>query len=78
MLRYLDGSHIELPASLGGSGLNESEKDIELSYVVQSGTFKNVAVRLRHAWYRNDFASAASFRDDNELRVNIDYTLALW
>ena len=78
MLRYLDGSHIELPTALGGSGLNESEKDIELSYVVQSGPLKNVALRLRHAWYRNDFASAASFRDDNELRVNIDYTLALW
>lgn len=78
MLRYLDGSRIELPTALGGSGLSESEKDIELSYVVQSGTFKNVAFRLRHAWYRNDFAPSASFRDDNELRVNVDYTLALW
>ena len=78
MLRYLDASHIELPSALGGSDRNESEKDIELSYVVQSGTFKNVAFRLRHAWYRNDFAPSASFRDDNELRVNIDYTLALW
>lgn len=78
MVRYLDGSHIELPEALGGSGLKESEKDVELSYVVQSGTFKNVAFRLRHAWYRNDFAPAASFRDDNELRVNVDYTLALW
>ena len=78
MLRYLDGSHIELPAALGGSDRSESEKDIELSYVVQSGPLKNVALRLRHAWYRNDFASTASFRDDNELRVNIDYTLVLW
>ncbi|WP_039011447.1 OprD family porin [Pseudomonas brassicacearum] len=78
MLRYLDGSHIELPTALGGRDRSESEKDIELSYVVQSGTFKNVAFRLRHAWYRNDFASTASFRDDNELRLNIDYTLALW
>ena len=78
MLRYLDGSRIELPNALGGSGRSESEKDIELSYVVQSGTFKNVALRLRHAWYRNDFASTAAFRDDNELRVNVDYTVALW
>lgn len=77
MVRYLRGSNIELPASLGGSGLTESEKDIELSYVVQSGTFKGVGLRLRHAWYRNDFAPTANFRDDNELRVNIDYTLAL-
>ncbi|WP_447592127.1 OprD family porin [Aquipseudomonas campi] len=78
MLRYLHGSNIELPARLGGSGLTESEKDIELSYVVQSGTFKGVGLRVRHAWYRNDFAPTASFRDDNELRVNVDYTIALW
>lgn len=78
MLRYLNGSNIELPTALGGDGLRESEKDVELSYVVQSGTFKGVALRLRHAWYRNDFAPTASFRDDNETRVNIDYSLALW
>ena len=78
MLRYLRGSNIELPDRLGGSGLTESEKDIELSYVVQSGTFKGVGLRVRHAWYRNDFAPTASFRDDNELRINVDYTLALW
>jgi hypothetical protein len=78
MLRYLDGSNIQLPTALGGDNLSESEKDVELSYVVQSGTFKGVSLRLRHAWYRNDFAPTATFRDDNETRVNIDYTLALW
>jgi hypothetical protein len=78
MVRYLHGSDIDLPVRLGGGGLTESEKDIEFSYVVQSGTFKDVTFRVRHAWYRNDFAPTASFRDDNELRVNIDYTLALW
>lgn len=78
MLRYLDGSQIELPTALGGEGLSESEKDVELSYVVQSGTLKGVSFRLRQAWYRNDFAPTASFRDDNETRVNIDYTLVLW
>ena len=78
MARYLHGSDIDLPVRLGGGGLTESEKDIEFSYVVQSGTFKDVTFRVRHAWYRNDFAPTASFRDDNELRVNIDYTLALW
>jgi hypothetical protein len=78
MLRYIDGSNIRLPAALGGDNLNESEKDVEISYAVQSGTFKGVGLRLRHAWYRNDFAPAATFRDDNETRINIDYTLALW
>ncbi len=46
--------------------------------MIQSGTFKDVAFRVRHAWYRNDFGPGATHRDDNELRVNIDYTFALW
>ncbi|WP_175651768.1 OprD family porin [Pseudomonas sp. Marseille-P9899] len=77
MLRYVSGDNIDLP-KLGGNDLKESEKDLELSYVVQSGTFKDVAFRVRHAWYRNDFGPGATHRDDNELRVNIDYSFALW
>ena len=78
MVRYLKGRDIELPQNFGGSGRDESEKEVELSYVVQSGPFRDVALRLRHGWYRNNFAPTASFRDDNELRVNIDYTVRLW
>ncbi|QXH33905.1 OprD family porin [Pseudomonas muyukensis] len=77
MLRYVHGDNIELP-KFGGGGLSESEKDIELSYVVQQGSFKGLVLRLRHAWYRNDFLAGASHRDDNELRVNVDYTIKLW
>jgi hypothetical protein len=77
MLRYVSGDNIDLP-NLGGGNLKESEKDVELSYVIQSGTFKDVALRVRHAWYRNDFGPGATHRDDNELRVNVDYTFALW
>ncbi|WP_082377769.1 OprD family porin [Pseudomonas sp. RIT-PI-q] len=77
MLRYVSGDNIEL-AKLGGSNLTESEKDIELSYVLQSGELKGLALRLRNAWYRNDFSAQASHRDDNELRVNVDYTWMLW
>jgi hypothetical protein len=77
MLRYISGDNIELPTR-GGSNLTESEKDIEVSYVIQSGGLKDMAFRLRNAWYRNDFTAQASHRDDNELRVNIDYTWKLW
>ncbi|VVO38681.1 OprD family porin [Pseudomonas fluorescens] len=77
MLRYVSGSNIEL-AKLGGSNLTESEKAIELSYVLQGGTLKGLALRARNAWYRNDFSARASHRDDNELRVNVDYTWKLW
>ncbi|WP_144172674.1 OprD family porin [Pseudomonas sp. Kh13] len=77
MLRYVRGDNIEL-ARFGPGGLSESEKDVELSYAVQQGMFKGVALRLRHAWYRNDFLPGASHRDDNELRINVDYTVKLW
>ena len=77
MLRYVSGSNIELP-TLGGSDLTESEKDLEVSYAVQSGPLKDVSLRVRNAWYRNDFTAQASHRDDNELRINIDYTWKLW
>ncbi|MGO2769093.1 OprD family porin [Pseudomonas taetrolens] len=77
MLRYVSGDNIELPR-LGGSNLSESEKDIEVSYILQSGPLKNLSLRLRNAWYRNDFSAQASHRDDNELRVNVDYTWKLW
>lgn len=78
MLRYIDGSNIKLPTALGGDDRHERETDVEVSYVVQSGSFKGVGLRVRHAWYRNDFAPQATFRDGNELRVNVDYTIALW
>ncbi|UZZ09469.1 OprD family porin [Ectopseudomonas mendocina] len=78
MVRYLKGSDIELSPALGGKGLSESSRDLELSYTVQSGSFKGVSLRVRNAHYRNDFAPTAAFRDGNETRINIDYTLALW
>lgn len=73
MLRYMRGTNIELPA-LGGSDLKESSKDVEMSYVIQSGPARGLALRLRHAIYRNDLSAAATFRSDNETRVNVDYT----
>lgn len=75
--RYLRGSDIDLPA-LGGRSLNESSKDFELAYAVQSGALKGLGLKLRTNFYRNDLSSAASFRDANETRVNFDYTWTLW
>jgi hypothetical protein len=77
MVRYLYGSNIDLPR-LGGSNLSESTKDLELAYVVQSGTVKGLAVRVRQNFYRNNLSSAATFRSDNETRINIDYSWKFW
>lgn len=77
-LRYLKGEDIELPATFGGSDRSESERYAELSYVIQSGPLRDVAFRVRNSRYRNDFASNASFRDEDQTRINIDYTVKLW
>lgn len=71
MGRYIRGSDIDLPIT-NGSG-KEREAGVELAYVVQSGTFKGLGMRVRQASYRNDFS-----RDFDETRVNLDYTLSLW
>ncbi|MDC9031027.1 OprD family porin [Pseudomonas aeruginosa] len=77
MARYMRGTNIDLP-KLGGSNLTESSKDLELAYVVQSGPAAGLAIRLRHAFYRNDHEPTATFRSDNETRINLDYTLKVW
>ncbi len=77
MARYLHGDSIDLP-KLGGRSMTESTKDFELAYVVQSGPAKDLVLRVRQAYYRNQLNSTASFRSDNETRINIDYTIKLW
>ncbi|CAI8885619.1 OprD family porin [Pseudomonas chlororaphis] len=77
MVRYMRGTNIDLPR-LGGRDLTESSKDLELAYVVQSGPAKGLAIRLRHAFYRNDLEPTATFRSDNETRINLDYALKIW
>jgi len=69
MTRYLRGSGADVRGSDGGG---ERELDVELQYVLQSGSFKGLAVRLRNATYRSDFA-----RDANDARVIISYPLSL-
>ncbi|AIR89735.1 OprD family porin [Pseudomonas cremoricolorata] len=70
LTRYVNGDNVSRAS--GGEG-KEWERDIELKYVVQSGPLKNVAVRLRNASFRSNFA-----RDADENRVLVSYSLALW
>lgn len=78
-VRYVKGDQVDpqrissvkgraLSAS-GGKG-EEWERTTDLSYVVQSGTLKNLAMRWRNATMRSNFTGAA---DEN--RVIIGYTL---
>lgn len=75
--RWVHGYDIELPDRLGGKDRTETEKQIQLAYVIQSGPARGLALRVRHSWYTNDFSNTANFRDDRELRILIDYKLDL-
>lgn len=70
MSRYVSGDNVKL--NNGNTG-KEWERNSEIKYVVQSGALKNVAVRLRNASYRSDFA-----RDADEMRLLVSYSVALW
>ncbi len=61
------------PTSWGQS--KEWERDSELKYQVQSGTFKDVSVRLRNSTYRSNYERWA--RDMDETRVIVSYNFSL-
>lgn len=79
-LRYVKGDQVDPQRissvkgralrAVGGDG-EEWERTTDLSYVVQSGTFKNVSLRWRNATMRSNFADAA---DEN--RLILGYTFA--
>ncbi|MEE4913971.1 OprD family porin [Pseudomonas alliivorans] len=67
--RYLRGDN----EKSGPAQLREWERDGEIAYVVQGGTFKGLGVKLRNYVYRSDFARG---RDSN--RLYLTYDIALW
>lgn len=76
-LRYVRGDHIEL-AALNADDRKEREFQMELGYVIQSGPLKNVGLMARKSIYRNDFPAGAAFRDENQTRFLVLYTLPIW
>ncbi|MNZ26692.1 Porin-like protein NicP precursor [compost metagenome] len=72
--RYINGDHIKVPGSLAEG--KEWERDSELKYQVQSGTFKDVSVRLRNSTYRSNYEKWA--RDMDETRVIVSYNFSIW
>lgn len=76
-LRYVRGDHIEL-AAFNAEDRKEREFQMELGYVIQSGPLKNVGLMARKSIYRNDFPTGAAFRDENQTRFLVLYTLPIW
>ena len=69
----------EIAASkLNADDRKEREFQMELGYVIQSGPLKDVGLMARKSIYRNDFPAGAAFRDENQTRFLVLYTVALW
>ncbi|POA21907.1 outer membrane porin, OprD family [Pseudomonas sp. FW300-N1A1] len=73
LTRYVNGDHIKVVGSEQEG--KEWERDSELKYVVQSGTFKGVSLRLRSATYRTNYEQFA--RDVDETRLIVSYNFSL-
>ncbi|WP_330208789.1 MULTISPECIES: OprD family porin [unclassified Pseudomonas] len=72
MTRYINGSHVKVGKVDNG---REWERDTDISYVIQSGVFKNVSLRWRNVTFRSGDGLTTAL-DEN--RLIIGYTLALW
>ncbi|QXH44048.1 OprD family porin [Pseudomonas xanthosomatis] len=72
--RYINGHSIKVPGS-NAEG-KEWERDSELKYQVQSGTFKDVSLRLRNSTYRSNYEKWA--RDMDETRVIVSYNFSVF
>ena len=72
--RYINGDNIKVPGSSAEG--KEWERDTEFKYQVQSGTFKDVSVRLRNSTYRSNYEKWA--RDMDETRVIVSYNFSIF
>ncbi|EPJ89530.1 MAG: OprD family porin [Pseudomonas sp.] len=73
LTRYVSGDHIKVLGSEREG--KEWERDSELKYVVQGGTFRDVSLRLRNATYRTNYEKFA--RDVDETRLIVSYNFSV-
>lgn len=69
MTRYVRGNDFEVSQRHG----HEWERDLDITYVIQSGPLKNLSLRWRNLTYRGNRTT-----DIDENRLIVDYTLKLW
>ncbi|WP_422911724.1 OprD family porin [Pseudomonas sp. MAC6] len=72
-VRYVTGDDFD---GAGGRDGKEWERDFDVSYTIQEGTFKNLAFRWRNAMVRSNAAATGGDLDENRLIVS--YTLPLF
>ncbi|MCF5725586.1 OprD family outer membrane porin, partial [Pseudomonas syringae] len=72
MTRYVDGKNVRTTRVNDGV---ERERDSDISYVVQSGPFKDVSMKLRNATLTSGNGLTT---DATDTRIIIGYTIKLW
>ncbi|MFJ4142402.1 OprD family porin [Pseudomonas sp. NPDC089734] len=70
MSRYVSGDNVQVSGSHSGK---EWERNTDIGYVIQSGSLKNLGIKVRNATVRSTFGN-----DLDETRLILSYTLALW
>lgn len=70
MSRYVQGDNALVAGHNTGK---EWERDTDIGYVIQSGSLKNLGLKVRNATVRSNFGN-----DLDETRLILSYTLALW
>ena len=73
LTRYVSGDQIKVAGSEQEG--KEWERDSELKYVIQGGTFKDLSLRLRSATYRTNYEAVA--RDVDETRLIVSYNFSV-
>jgi len=68
-VRYIKGDNVDVGSFEG----KDRERDIDVSYTIQSGFFKNVAIRVRNAVARSNYRT-----DIDENRLILSYTLKVF
>jgi hypothetical protein len=70
MSRYVQGDNALVAGSNTGK---EWERNTDMGYVIQTGSLKNLGLKVRNATVRSNFGN-----DLDETRLILSYTLALW
>ena len=70
MSRYVNGDNALVAGQNTGK---EWERNTDIGYVIQSGSLKNLGMKIRNATVRSNFGN-----DLDETRLIVSYTLPLW
>lgn len=69
--RFVDGQKIDMGS---GGDVSERETDLDVKYVIQGGTAKDLSLRVRQAFYRSPDVLNG---DVNDFRIIVEYPISI-